>query len=89
MTVKVDTFRKVPTYEEVLAIIEADKDKLKLPKRIGLTFLDSFAYGQMKDLLAQDTAAQAARGDYNAMDHAMGMAASEEGINKAELLGFM
>ena len=48
---KAEVFRRKPTYSEVLNLIEADADKIKLPERTGLEFWDSFAMGQYHEML--------------------------------------
>ena len=82
-------FRKKPTYNELLDLIERDDDKIQLPERLGLQFMDSFAMGQYKQMV-QDTAEGGQRvADHQQMDAAMTQAASEEGVNRQELLSFM
>ena len=49
-------FRKKPTYNEILDLIERDEDKVELPERIGVQFFDSFAMGQYKDMLQESAA---------------------------------
>ena len=50
-TVDPRLFRKKPTYNEILDLIERDEDKVELPERIGVQFFDSFAMGQYKEML--------------------------------------
>ena len=83
-------FRKKPTYNEILNLIEQDADKIELPERIGLQFFDSFAMGQYKEMLQESAAGTQAVAEHQAMDAAMISAANqEEGVSRQELLGFM
>ena len=82
-------FRKKPTYSEILSSIERDEDKIQLPERTALTFWDSFAMGQYKEMLETSAAGQQAQGERIQMDTAMTQAATEEGLNRQELAGFM
>ena len=67
---KAEVFRKRPTYNEVLNLIEADADKVTLPERTGVEFWDSFAMGQYRELLQQTAA-----GDSRVAEHQqMGLA---------------
>ena len=50
---------KVPTYEEVLKTVDKDF-KVKLPDRTALSFYDSFAMGQFREMQQQITNAQQA-----------------------------
>jgi hypothetical protein len=83
-------FRKKPTYNEILDLIERDEDKVELPERIGVQFFDSFAMGQYKEMLQESAAGTQAVAEHQAMDAAMTQAATqEEGVSRQELLGFM
>ena len=89
-TVDPRLFRKKPTYNEILDLIERDEDKVELPERIGVQFFDSFAMGAYKDMLQEAAAGTQAVAEHNAMDAAMTQAATqEEGVSRQELLGFM
>jgi len=77
-------FRLKPTYAEILSSIERDEDKIQLPKRTALTFWDSFAMGQYKEMLTTAVAGQQAQGERAQMDAAMTQAATDEGLNRAE-----
>ena len=48
-------FRKKPTYNELLNLIERDDEKVELPERIGVQFMDSFAMNAYKQMI-QDAA---------------------------------
>ena len=83
-------FRKKPTYNQILDLIERDEDKVELPERIGVQFFDSFAMGAYKDMLQEAAAGTQAVAEHQAMDAAMTQAATqEEGVSRQELLGFM
>ena len=82
-------FRKKPTYTEILSSIERDEDKIQLPERTALTFWDSFAMGQYKEMLENSAAGQQATSEHQQMDAAMTQSATEEGLNRQELAGFM
>ena len=82
-------FRKKPTYSEILSSIERDEDKIQLPERTALTFWDSFAMGQYKEMLETSAAGGQAQGERVQMDAAMTQSATEEGLNRQELAGFM
>ena len=82
-------FRKKPTYAEILSSIERDGDKIQLPERTALTFWDSFAMGQYKEMLQTSAAGQQAQGERIQMDTAMTHAATEEGLNRQQLASFM
>ena len=82
-------FRKKPTYSEILSSIERDEDKIQLPERTALTFWDSFAMGQYKEMLENAAVGQQAQGERIQMDTAMTQAATDEGLNRQELAGFM
>ena len=87
---KAEVFRRKPTYNEVLNLIEADADKVTLPERTGVEFWDSFAMGQYREMLQQTAAGDSRVAEHNQMDAAMTQAASqEEGVTKAEMLQFM
>ena len=87
---KAEVFRRKPTYSEVLNLIEADADKIKLPERTGLEFWDSFAMGQYREMLQQTAAGDSRVAEHQQMDAAMTQAATEQdGVTKAELLHFM
>ena len=82
-------FRKKPTYNELLDLLERDEDKIQLPERIGLQFMDSFAMGQYKEMVQQQQEGGQRVAEHQQMDAAMTQAATEEGVNRQELLGFM
>ena len=83
-------FRKKPTYNEILDLIERDADKIELPERIGVQFFDSFAMGQYKEMLQESAAGTQAVAEHQAMDAAMTQAATQEaGVSRMELMGFM
>ena len=82
-------FRKKPTYSEILSSIERDEDKIQLPERTALTFWDSFAMGQYKEMLENSATGQQAEGERVQMDATMTHAATDEGLNRQELAGFM
>ena len=82
-------FRKKPTYNELLDLLERDEDKIQLPERIGLSFMDSFAMGQYKEMVQQQQEGGQRVAEHQQMDAAMTNAATEEGVNRQELLGFM
>ena len=82
-------FRKKPTYSEILSSIERDEDKVELPERTALTFWDSFAMGQYKQMFETAAVGQQAQGERVQMDAAMTQAATDEGLNRQELVGFM
>ena len=83
-------FRKKPTYNEILNLIEQDADKIELPERIALQFYDSFAMGQYKEMLQESAAGTQRVAEHQAMDAAMTQAETEtEGVSRQELLGFM
>ena len=80
---KAEVFRKRPTYNEVLNLIEADADKVKLPERTGLEFWDSFAMGQYRELLQQTAAGDSRVAEHQQMDATMTQAATEQdGVTK-------
>ena len=82
-------FRKKPTYNELLDLIERDDEKIQLPERLGLQFMDSFAMGQYKQMV-QDSAEGGHRvADHQQMDAAMTQAATEQGVNRQEMVSFM
>ena len=82
-------FRKKPTYNELLNLIERDDEKIQLPERIGVQFMDSFAMGQYKEMI-QDAAEGGQRvAEHQQMDAAMTQAGAEEGVKRQELLSFM
>ena len=56
------SFRLKPTYSEILSSIERDEDKIQLPERTALTFWDSFAMGQYKEMLETSAAGGQAQG---------------------------
>ena len=64
-------FRKKPTYSEILSSIERDEDKIQLPERTALTFWDSFAMGQYKEML--ETAAAGTQAHRQAITKAVGI----------------
>ena len=64
-------FRKKPTYNEILNLIEQDADKIELPERIGVQFVDSFAMGQYREMLQESAAGTQAVAEHQAMDAAM------------------
>ena len=68
-------WEKVPTYEEVLKTVDKDF-KVKLPDRTALSFYDSFAMGQFREMQQQIANAQQATDA--GRDHATTQAASEE-----------
>ena len=74
---------KRPTYEEVLKTLDADY-KVKLPDRTAVSFYDSFAMGQFREMQQQITTSQQATDA--ARDHAMGQAAEDENTSKAAIL---
>ena len=83
-------FRKKPTYNEILNLIEQDADKIELPERIGVQFFDSFAMGQYKQMLQDAAAGTQAVAEHQQLDAAMTQAAStEDGVSRMELMGFM
>ena len=87
---KAEVFRRKPTYLEVLNLIEADADKIKLPERTGVEFWDSFAMGQYREMLQQTAVGDSRVAEHQQMDAAMTQAATEQdGVTKAELLHFM
>ena len=89
-TVDPRLFRRKPTYNEILDLIERDEDKVELPERIGVQFFDSFAMGQYKEMLQDAAAGTQAVAEHQQMDAAMTQAATqEEGVSRQELLGFM
>ena len=61
-------FRKKPTYSEILSSIERDEDKIQVPERAALTFWDSFAMGQYKEMLENSAAGQQATFEHQRMD---------------------
>ena len=82
-------FRRKLTYSEILSSIEWDADKIQVPERTALTFWDSFAMGQYKEMLETAAVGQQAQGERIQMDNAMTQAATNEGLNRQELAGFM
>ena len=82
-------FRKKPTYSEILSSIERDEDKIQLPERTALTFWDSFAMGQYEEMLETAAVGQQAQGERVQLDAAMTQAATDEGLNRQELAGYM
>ena len=82
-------FRLKPTYSEILSSIERDEDKIELPERTALTFWDSFAMGQYKEMLENWAAGQQATSEHQQMDAAMTQSATDEGLNRQELASFM
>ena len=74
---------KRPTYEEVLKTLDTDY-KVKLPDRSAVSFYDSFAMGQFREMQQQITTSQQATDA--ARDHAMGQAAEDENTSKAAIL---
>ena len=82
-------FRKRPTYNELLDLLERDEDKIQLPERIGVQFMDSFAMGQYKEMVQQQQEGGQRVAEHQQMDAAMTNAATEEGVNRQELLSFM
>ena len=74
---------KVPTYEEVLKTVDKDF-KVKLPDRTALSFYDSFAMGQFREMQQQIANSQQATDA--GRDHAMTQAADEEGTSRAAIL---
>ena len=80
---------KVPKYEDVVKDIEKDY-KVRLPERTALTFWDSFALSQYRDMVAglegAQEGARAHQGMEAAMEEAVGQ---EEGVTRREMLAFM
>ena len=62
-------FRKKPTYNEILDLIERDEDKVELPERIGVQFFDSFAMGQYKEMLQESAAGTQAVAERHGCSH--------------------
>ena len=60
-----------------------------LPERTALTFWDSYAMGQHKEMLENSAARQQAQGERAQMDAAMTQAATDEGLHRQERAGFM
>ena len=75
-------FRKKPTYNELLDLLERDEDKIQLPERIGVQFMDSFAMGQYKEMIQEQAQGQMRVAEAQQMDAAMTQAANEEGVNR-------
>ena len=87
---KAEVFRRKPTYNEVLNLIEADADKVTLPERTGVEFWDSFAMNQYRQMLQQTAEGDNRVAEHQQMDAAMTQAATEQdGVTRAELLSFM
>ena len=82
-------FRKKPTYSKILSSIERDEDKIQLTERTALTFWDSFAMNQYKEMLETSAVGQQAQGERVQLDTAMTQASTEEGLNRQELAGFI
>ena len=74
---------KRPTYEEIVADLNKDY-KVKLPDRVALNFYDSFAHTQFQQMQQSVTASQ--QNVDAARNHAMSMAADEEGTSKHAIL---
>ena len=64
-------FRKKPTYSEILSSIERDEDKIQLPERTALTFWDSFAMGQYKEMLETAAVGQQGQAERVQLDASM------------------
>ena len=74
---------KRPTYEEVVKTLDTDF-KVKLPDRTAVSFYDSFAMGQFREMQQQINNAQQATDA--GRDHAMTQAAEEEDTTRAAIL---
>ena len=61
---KAEVFRRRPTYNEVLSLLQTDSEKVTLPERTGVEFWDSFAMGHYKEMLQQTAA-----GDSRVAEH--------------------
>jgi hypothetical protein len=54
-------WRKKPTYNEILSLIELDANKIQLPEHVGVTTWDSFAMGKHREMLQEAAAGQDAQ----------------------------
>ena len=73
---------KRPTHEEVLKTVDKDF-KVKLPDRTALSFYDSFAMGQFREMQQQIANSQQATDA--GRDHAMTQAAEEQDTTRAAI----
>ena len=88
MTVDLRLWREVPTYGEIVRAIQKDF-KVKLPARTALTFWDSFAMSQYRDMVAGLQSDDAAGREHAEMQGAVAQAAEEEGVSRREMMQFM
>ena len=69
---------KRPTFGDVVAEVQTDF-KVKLPARTAVTFYDSFAMGQFREMAASARDGEEARHDHAELQQAVQTAAQEPG----------